>query len=324
MALKVLSLSDVQKCIDMSQAISVMEEAFNEYHQNKTILPLRTPVPVEKEHAMMLTMPAYLSQQNALGLKVVSIFPGNAEKNKPAINGALLLINEETGEAKAIMEAGYLTALRTGAVSGLATKFMAPENAEHVAIIGSGVQAMTQLEAVTCVRPIKQVSIWSRNFDNSRIFAHKIEGTYRVECYKTVHDAVKDADIICTATGSTSPLIDFEDLKEEVHINAVGSHTLAMCEINNNVMSQAMIVVDQLEAALAESGEVAQAIIQGCIRLEDILELGAIIGNAPTTRTHKVSLFKSVGLAIQDISIAHAVYNNSVQKGLGTSLELNS
>lgn len=322
MGFMVLSQRDVQQCINMHQAITLIEAAFKEYHLQQAILPLRTPVVIEKENALMLTMPAYLVQQNALGLKIISVFPNNATKGKAVINGAMLIINEDTGEAQAIMEAGYLTAMRTGAVSGVATKYLAKENAKEVAIIGSGVQAMTQLEAVACVRPIEKVNIWSRNFENARHFAQKIEEHYDVQCHQTISDAVKHADIICTATASNEPLIQLEDLKDEVHINAVGSHTPQMCEINNNVMAKALIVVDQLEAALAEAGEVVSALAKKIIHKKDIVELGALISLPPQVPSSKISLFKSVGLAIQDISIAHAVYLNALKKGLGTSMSL--
>lgn len=322
MGFMVLSQHEVQQCMDMQQAILIMETAFKEYYERHTVLPPRTHLGIEKEKALMLTMPAYLSQQNALGLKVISIFPDNFIKEKPVINGVILLLNEETGEAQAIMEAGYLTALRTGAVSGLATKYLAKENAKEVAIIGSGVQAITQLEAVACVRPIEKVSLWSRNFENSRKFAQKIEEKYEVKCHQTIQDAVKNADIICTATASTEPLLCFDDLKSDVHINAVGSHTPMMCEINNDVLSKAVVVVDQVEAALSEAGEIISALNANCIRLEDILELGALINTQQKQNQSRLTVFKSVGLAIQDISIAHAVYFNAMKKGIGTSMSL--
>ena len=322
MSFMVLTQSEVQQCIDMNQAILVMEAAFKELYSHQTVLPLRTPLAVEKENALMLTMPAYLSQQNALGLKVISVFPKNIHKDKPGINGVILLLNEETGEAQAIMEAGYLTALRTGAISGLATKYLAKKDAKDLAIIGSGVQAMTQLEAVCSVRPIEKVSIWSRNFENSKNFAQKIDERFKVECHQSIQDAVKNADIICTATPSTEPLINFTDLKPGVHINAVGSHTPKMSEINNDVMAKALVVVDQLEAALSEAGEVISALQTKSIRQEDIIELGALLSTHQPKNHSRLTVFKSVGLAIQDISIAHAVYTTALKKDLGTSMSL--
>jgi ornithine cyclodeaminase len=324
MSFIVLSQEEVRSCITMKQAIVAMEHAFKEYYADAAVLPLRTPIAIAKEEALTLTMPAYLGQQDALGLKVVSIFPNNIKQNKPSINGLILLLNEQTGEAKAIMEAGYLTAMRTGAVSGLATQYLAKEEASHVAILGSGVQALTQLEAVVNVRPITKVSVWSRTMENAKKFIKQIEHLgFEIACYSDIKNTVREADIICTATSSMEPLVNRTDLKPGVHINAVGSHTPQMCEIHNNVMSQSLIVVDQLEAACAESGEIVSALKEKCIARDDILELGALVSGKNAKKDYSYSVFKSVGLAIQDISIAHAVYLNAIQKGLGTSVSLN-
>jgi ornithine cyclodeaminase len=222
------------------------------------------------------------------------------------------------------MDAGYLTAMRTGAVSGLATQYLAKKEASHVAILGSGVQALTQLEAVVNVRPITKVSVWSRTMENAKKFIKQIEHFgFEIACYSDIKNAVQEADIICTATSSMEPLVNRTDLKPGVHINAVGSHTPQMCEIHNNVISQSLIVVDQLEAACAESGEIVSALKEECIARDDILELGALISGKKAKKDYSYSVFKSVGLAIQDISIAHAVYLNAIKNGLGTAVSLN-
>lgn len=315
----VLSQADVKQCIDMQQAIAAMESAFKQYHHGQVELPLRTSVSIKEEEALTLTMPAYLSGEKALGLKVVSVFPNNLARNKAVINGAILLLNEQTGEVQALMEAGWLTALRTGAVSGLATRYLAREDATHLAIIGSGVQAMTQLQAVCALRPIDKISIWSRDLKKAQAMAKNIDRSYDVACYQTIPETVKDADVICTATASTEALIQWQDVKPDAHINAVGSHNLLMRELGNDLMAKAVVVVDQLQAALAESGEVAAAIAAKCLSVEDIVELGAVVcGQHPDK--HQLTVFKSVGLAIQDISIAHVVYQNALKKGLGTKL----
>jgi ornithine cyclodeaminase len=323
MGLKVLTQKEIRQCINMKQAIAAMETAFKEYYAGTTKLPLRTSISIQKEDALTLSMPAYLGKQNALGLKVVSIFPNNLKHNKPSINGLILLLNEQTGEAKAIMEAGYLTALRTGAVSGLATQYLAKKDAKHVAILGSGTQAYTQLEAVINVRPIKKISIWSRTLDNASKFAQKLNSNeYEIDCYSDVHKAVYEADVICTATSSTEPLIHNAHLKPGVHINAVGSHTPHMHEIDNEVLAHSLVVVDQLEAACAEAGEIVSALRDKSIRVDDILELGALISGVKPHKEYQNTVFKSVGLAIQDISIAHSVYLNAIKEGLGTSVSL--
>lgn len=305
----------------MQQAITAMETAFIQLAQDKALSPLRTPVPIKEPQGLMLTMPAFMADQQALGVKVVSIFPANTVKNLPAINGVILLVDAASGETKALMEASFLTALRTGAVSGLATRYLAKADAKQVAIIGAGAQALTQLEAIAAVRPIEKVSVWSRNHANAVAFAQKITGRYDITCARTIQQAVKEAEIICTATASTEALIHLPDIGEQVHINAVGSHTPAMCEISNEVMAHAQVVVDKREAALAEAGEVISALEAGCLKRDDVLELGELV-LAPAKARQGLTVFKSVGLAIQDISIAHVVFDNAIAQGIGTQVSL--
>ncbi|HRD70154.1 MAG TPA: ornithine cyclodeaminase family protein [Legionella sp.] len=323
MSLLLLSLNEVKQSITMHQAIDAMERAFIQLAKQQVTLPLRTSLSMDEEQALMLTMPAYLAQDKTLGLKVVSLFPNNLAKNLPSITGFITLLDGTTGEPKAMMDAAYLTALRTGAVSGLATKYFATDNAKHVAILGSGVQAMTQLEAVTAVRNIKQVSIWSRNITNAEHFAKKIDKQFYVNVYQDVSEAVSHADIICTATSSTEPLFELKDIQPHAHINAIGSHSRAMQEIGQDVLGNSVIIVDQIEAALAESGEIIKAIEQNTIKKETLIEMGNWLLSKHTELKNKLTVFKSVGLAIQDLSVADVVYQNAVKHNLGTEFLLN-
>ncbi|KTD25679.1 ornithine cyclodeaminase [Legionella lansingensis] len=323
MALTLLRLEDIKRCITMKEAIDVMEEAFKQLARREVIMPLRTPIPVFKENALTLSMPAYLPEQGALGLKVVSIFPNNLKKNLHSVQGVILLLDAKTGKVEALMEGAYLTALRTGAVSGLATKFLSDENAKHVAIIGAGAQAATQLEAIAAVRNIEQVSIWSRNKERANTLAETIQNHFEVKTYKKLETAIKDADIICTATASTEPLIHLKHIKPNVHINAIGSHTKDMREIANDVLANASVIVDQKSAALAEAGEIIHAIRNKVLKKTSLKELGKVISkHASPYYKKRLTVFKSVGLAIQDISIAQAVYWNAKERQLGTEFEL--
>lgn len=322
MSLLLLSLDEVKQSITMNQAIDAMERAFIQLAQHETELPLRTGLSIASEDALMLTMPAYLSKDHALGLKVVSIFPQNVKKNKPSIHGLMMLLDASSGEAKALMDAAFLTALRTGAVSGLATKYFAKENAHHVAIIGSGVQAKTQLAAVAAVRNITKVSIWSRNIIHAKQFAKELAAQYDVHAYDAVAAAIQDADIICTATNSTEPLIMLEDIKPDVHINAIGSHSPLMQEISTNVLGHSIVIVDQLEAALAESGEIIHAIKEQRLNSTSIIEIGAWLMQKQHDYKNQRTVFKSVGLAIQDISVATVVYGHAIDQNLGTFFDL--
>jgi ornithine cyclodeaminase len=324
MSLKLLSLSDIKQSITMQQAIDAMESAFLQLAKQQVILPLRTGISIENEQALSLTMPAYLAQDAILGLKVVSIFPHNLTQNKPSINGLILLLDAKTGEPQVLMDAGYLTALRTGAISGLATKYFAKEKAGHLAIIGTGVQAETQIAAVATVRPIKHVTVWSRDIKKAAHFAKKFESQYDMAVYDSVSAAVKGADVICTATSSSMPLVNLQDVEPHVHINAIGSHNRHMREISNELLHQAIVIVDQQAAALAEAGEIISAIEEGQLEKTALIEIGQWLLHKKINYKNHLTVFKSVGLAIQDLSVAHVVYENAKHKNLGQSFALNS
>lgn len=323
MSLLLLSLAEVQKCITMNQAIDAMERAFIQLANQKATLPLRTGISIDEEKALTLTMPAYLEQDKTLGLKVVSIFPNNITHNIPSITGFIMLLDAHTGQPKVLMDAAYLTALRTGAVSGLATKYFARDNAKHVAIIGSGAQSLTQLDAVAAVRNIERVSIWSRNIMNARALAKKLEAQYEIKVYEHVASAIKDADIICTATSSTEALIHLNDIQPHVHINAIGSHSPSMQEIGQDVLGKSVVLVDQLQAALSESGELIKAVEQNTLKKESILEMGQWLLHPEIDYKNQLTVFKSVGLAIQDLSVAEVVYQNALKNKLGFHFSIN-
>lgn len=321
MALKLLSISDVKQSITMIEAIDAMESAFLQLAEHQATLPMRTGIPVG-ENGLALTMPAYLAKANILGLKTVSVFPENVKHNLPSINGTILLLDATTGEPLVLMDAGYLTALRTGAVSGLATKYFSLDRPSTVVIIGSGAQAVTQLEAVAAVREIHKVIVWSRQLENAKTFAKKMENSYNIHVYEALSSALKEADIICTATASTEPLVHLDDLKPHVHINAVGSHSKSMQEISGDVLKKAVVIVDQLEAAMNEAGEIIEAVKQQNLQKETITELGSWLLKKVPPVQEKLTVFKSVGLAIQDLAVAHVVYQNALKRQAGSVFKL--
>ncbi|KTD51863.1 ornithine cyclodeaminase [Legionella quinlivanii] len=322
MTLKLLSLSEVKQCISMPEAIDAMERAFIQLAQQKAALPLRTGIPVG-HNGLTLTMPGYLSDEKILGLKVVSVFPDNIQHNKPSINGTILLIDASTGEPLVLMDAAYLTALRTGAVSGLASKYFSRDVPSTVSILGAGVQAMTQLEAVAAVRQIEQVFVWSRHLESAEKFAREMGAFYNIQACEQLSSALKNSDIICTATASTEPLVNIDDLKPHVHINAIGSHHPSMQEISGDVLQKAVVVVDQIDAVMKEAGEIINAVEQQKIKRESIIELGSWLLEKAAPVQERLTVFKSVGLAIQDLAVAEVVYQNALKMNLGTAFKLN-
>ncbi|MDO8955095.1 MAG: ornithine cyclodeaminase family protein [Gammaproteobacteria bacterium] len=326
MQIRILSQQDVRQAISMKEAIASMREAFAELAKGHAHAPLRSVIKVNAEDASLF-MPGFLSGNKQLGVKIVSAFPSNKARQIPAIHGVVILIDAETGLPKALMDASYLTALRTGAVSGLATDLLAAKEASVAAIIGAGVQARTQLEAVCAVRNIKEVRIYSRTHESAQALVDSIRDQagfpHIIKICSTVSEACESADVICAATPATEPLVEFEHLKLSVHINAVGSHNYTMREIDESILKQALIVVDQKAAAIAEAGEIIHAIKNGSIQESDLVELGSLVNSVKFTRDFtKPSLFKSVGLSIQDVSVAEKVLSLSEQKGLGSMIDL--
>lgn len=322
MTLKLLSLAEVKQSITMPEAISAMERAFIQLAQQEASVPLRTGIPVGK-NGLTLTMPAYLSKEKILGLKVVSVFPDNTQHNKPSINGTILLLDATTGEPLMLMDAGYLTALRTGAISGLATHYFSQDLASTVTIVGAGAQAITQLKAVAAVRQIEQVFVWSRHLESAQKFAKEMSAFYNVHVCQKLSFALKKSDIICTATGSTEPLVHLHDLQPHAHINAIGSHHPSMQEISGEVLQKAVVIVDQIEAAMKEAGEIIHAVAQKKMKPESVIELGSWLLKKTPHVQEQLTVFKSVGLAIQDLAVAQVVYQNALTMNLGTTFKLN-
>lgn len=310
MELNILNAADVKKALPMPLAITAMLSAFSQLSKGEVHMPLRTATNIHSQQATILSMPAYLSESQEASVKIVSIFPNN--QNSATINGMVIYIDAISGQPRAILEGASLTAIRTGAVSGLATDLLANKDASVLAIIGSGVQAETQLEAVCCVRNIQKIYIYSRKKENAEKFAAKLQHS-NIEVVTEIQHATKQADVICTATSATAPLIKLDDIKPGVHINAVGSYTPQMMELDAQLLAHANIFVDQREAALEEAGEIINAIKHKIINPEVLKELGDLVTKKISGRLNKnqITIFKSVGLAIQDVSAAAAALKNN-------------
>ncbi len=322
MPLRVLTQDDVRSAITMRQAIDAMRQAFGQLSAGHARVPLR--LPLETEKGVTLFMPAYLQRTGDLGAKIVSVYGDNPARGLPMINALVLVLDNQTGMPLALMDGTYLTALRTGAGSGLATELLAREDAEVAAVFGAGAQARTQLEAVRAVRPIREVRIVSRTRASAQRFASEIEGI-DVRVMDDRSAAVRGADIIVAATTSSTPVFDGRDVEPGTHINGIGSYTPAMQEVDAAVVQRAKIVVDQREAALEEAGDLIIPIRQGLIRAEDIYaELGEIVNGEKAGRTSddEITFFKSVGNAAQDVVTARWALEAAEERGLGTLVAL--
>ncbi|MEJ0055779.1 MAG: hypothetical protein WDN75_09085 [Bacteroidota bacterium] len=237
------------------------------------------------------------------------MFDKNAARKLPVIQGEMIVMDGTTGSPLAMIEAEYLTALRTGAASGLATDLLARKNIEVLAIFGTGIQAETQLEGVLSVRDIKEVIIFGRDLKKTRSFCRRMKERFKVNIVPSESfDELREADVICTATTCTEPLFQLHQLKNGVHINGIGSYKPTMQEIPGDVIKKALLVVDHRGAALTEPGDIVIPIKRKLITKEHIhAELGEIVAGSKKGRTSQdqITVFKSVGNAIQDLAIAH-------------------
>lgn len=323
-SIRILSAEDVQQALPMSDAVDGMKRAFAALSTGQATMPLRGRV--NANGGTTLIMPAHVHGDDGgdFGVKVVSVFPENAKRGEPIIYSGVLVFDPMTGRPLALMEGGTLTAIRTGAGIGAATDVLARADSRVVAIIGSGVQARTQLEAVCAVRDIERVLVFSRTVANAEAFATTMAGTgaipARIDIAPTPEDAVSQADIVCAATTSTTPVFSGNALKAGTHINGVGSYTPEMQEVDEVTLQRALIAVDARESVLAEAGEIIIAIEQGAIAEKDIhAEIGEVIADKAIGRTSndQITFFKSCGVAVQDAVAARIALDNAEKHDIG-------
>ncbi|MCL4488054.1 MAG: hypothetical protein M1132_01365 [Chloroflexi bacterium] len=327
--MRVLSRSDVQRALPMKQAIGIVRDAFAQLSTNQATVPLRVPISVEKYDGVTLFMPAYLNASDALAVKIVSVYNQNPARGLPLIHALVVVIDAATGKPLATMEGGYLTALRTGAASGAATELLARPDAHVAAIFGAGVQGHTQLLAVAAVRQLQKVVVFDAARERAESFVQEMRGQPGVPAdlgvAATPAEAVKQADIICTATTSTRPIFSGADVKPGTHINAIGAYTPQMQEIDEVTMRACKIVIDSRSGALVEAGDLIIALQKGAIKESDIYaEIGEIAaGKKPgREKPDEITLFKSVGNAVQDASVARAIYDAAQREKLGVEIEI--
>ena len=325
----IISRKEVESVLTMKDSIAVTEIAFTELANDKVNMPQRTVIPIQDHNGTFLAMPAYIGGElDALGLKLVTVYPNNPSKHQlPTILGTLQLCNQCTGEVIAIMDAGYLTAVRTGAVSGVATKYLSRENSTTCTVFGAGAQARKQIEAIKLVRPIDNVLVIDISPEASQIFADDMSETLNISVMTTedIEGAIRQSDIIVTATNSQEPLFDGNWLQTGTHINNIGSHSVNARELDTTTVVRSKFVADLKEANLAEAGDILIPIQEGAVTEEKIYaSLGdIIIGNKPGRENDdEITVFKSCGLAIQDISTALAVYKAAMEKNICTEISL--
>jgi ornithine cyclodeaminase len=327
MQIRILSGADVRAAIDMPAAIDAMRDAFGALADGRATVPVR--LALQTPHGVTLFMPAHVSGDGEIaGAKVVSVNPDNAGRGIPVIHGAVLALEAETGRLRALMDGTWLTALRTGAVGGLAADLLARRDASVVALFGAGVQARAQLEAVRCVRPITEVRIVSRSGASAAALVEEL-GRHGdgVEAHVVSEPAaaISGADIVIAATSSATPVFPGALVEPGTHVTGVGSFTPEMREVDTDLVMRARVIVDQREAILEEGGDIVGPIRDGAVDASVMeAEIGEIVLGRASGRTgdEEITFFKSVGNAVQDVTVAARVLEVAEREGLGVLAEL--
>jgi ornithine cyclodeaminase/alanine dehydrogenase-like protein (mu-crystallin family) len=318
----VLSSADVRQLVPMRDAIGTAREAFTAVSRGLIVQPDRLSV----ADGSTLIMFAAAAKSDAV-VKVISVRPGNERLGMSSLQVIVLALDETTGQVRAVIEGAALTALRTGAASGLATDLLAADGASVLGMIGAGSQAADQIRAVCSVRPITELRIASRYRESAERLAVALAPSLDLVACRAVaspREAVAGADVVCTATRSSAPLFGAEDLKDTVHINAIGAYSPTMCELPADLLSRATVLaVDQLDAALHEAGDLIQALDAGVLEPGSLVEIGRLLDcDPPPARGNGISVFKSVGVGAQDWALVKRMLAGAGQADGLRSLEL--
>ena len=327
MTILILNHDEVVRLLPMQECIGVMREALIKLAQGQVHQPLRMIVRPPDAIGVMGLMPSYMSGEGAAyGLKVVGVFPANPGKGKDAHQGSVMLFSAETGELQAMMNASAVTAIRTAAVSGVATDLLAREDAHNLAIIGAGVQARTHLEAMSHVRSLKRCRIASRTIEHARQLVKEMSERFPfpLVAVETVAEALHDADVIVTATNAKEPVVRREWISPGAHLNVVGSSTPKSREVDSATMADAALFVDRRESTVNEAGDYLFPASEGVIGPDHIrAELGELLTGSKAARSSpdEITLFKSLGLAVEDLAAAAYLYQKARESNAGTWVE---
>jgi ornithine cyclodeaminase/alanine dehydrogenase-like protein (mu-crystallin family) len=325
MSVLVLTYDDVERLLPMDECIDVMADALSALARGEMFQPLRSVARPPKTSGLMGLMPAYRGGDDPMfALKAINVVPENPRlRGLDAHQGAVLVSDGESGELTALVNASAITEIRTAAVSGVATRLLARENAREVAILGAGVQARSHLQAMAAVRPFSRARLWSRTREHAEQLAHTAGVPFPVHVADTAEEAVRGADVIVTATASAEPIVARDWIADGAHINAVGSSVPHTRELDGATVAASTLIVDRRESAENEAGDYLLALQEGAIQPGHIhAELGEVVAGTATGRTSDdgITLFKSLGIAIEDLAAADHVVRKARAQGYGTEV----
>jgi len=330
MRIKVFEATEIRQALSMAEAIKVVKDAFAQLSSRQAQSPVRTRLDLQGQGEVALIMSAYLGKTRALGAKMVTVLPKNPQRGLPAVQALVLLFNATTGRPLAIFEGTHLTCLRTGAATGAATQMLSRPDCQGLALFGAGGQAFSQAEGVLAARRIEQIKIFDILPEKADLLAKALQKApwgrdAEVLRADSPEKALEGADIVVCATSSSKPVFNGKILGEGVHINAIGSFRPDMQEVDEETIRRSKIFVDSVKACLEEAGDLIIPLKKGLIKKSDILaELGEVIsGKKPGRRSEEdVTYFKSVGNAVQDISVAQAILQQAEERRLGQEVDL--
>jgi ornithine cyclodeaminase/alanine dehydrogenase-like protein (mu-crystallin family) len=321
----ILSRDDMRRALDAAELFDRMTEGFQQLAEGRWKMPLRVAIEMPAHEGVSLFMPSYCEGLAAAGMKLVTVMNGNPAKNLPLIHSKYLYVGADTGEVLSLMDAEFLTALRTAVVSALVTDLVGKSGGRTMAIFGTGVQAWHHVEVFTKLFAIGEVLVFGLTPELSEQFAERVERQLRKPARRAILNELKRAEIICTCTTSPAPLFEVKDLSSNVHINAIGAYRPNTREIGSDVMARAIIVVDSYESAFNEAGEIiiplSEAVIQRDSVYASIDELVSGAKPAPEI-DNRITVFKAVGMALEDLVAADLAYRNAREKGLGTEVAI--
>lgn len=323
----ILSQTEMRQLLSLSECIDAIEEGFRFNAQNQDVIPVRLPLELPDLQAVTLFMPAYLPHSGTLGAKIVSVFPRNTVRGLPVVTGFYVLCDPDTGALLALMDATHLTAIRTAATSAVATRYLGKDNASRLAVFGAGVQARFHVEAMRAVRPITEIRVYNRTPERGQTFAEEIRRSSDLPVYvaESPDACIDGADLIVTCTRSRTPLFDGNRVPYGAHINAVGVYTPDAQELDQRTVQRAAVFVDTFQGALAEAGDLLVPLTKGLIARDHLRgELADLVTGQVKGRTSndEITVFKSVGYALEDAVTAHLAYLKAVRLGVGVSVDL--
>ncbi len=307
----------------MNTCIELVEDAHRRLQTGKGFQPLRTGIFPEGSKGLLATMPAYLSNPEIYGMKAVSVFHDNHNLGLESHQGAIILIDPQTGVLMAVVDGAEITAMRTAAASAVATRYLSREDSTSLSLIGSGVQAHSHLAAISQVRELDEVIVWSRANGNAKRFMQDYADQYKIRAVRDIEGALQ-SDIICTLTASATPLFDLNMVEKGSHINAVGASSSTTRELESGFVQGATWFTDVYESVANESGALVIPLKEGLIKkLPTVTELGALITGEHSGRTYndEITVYKSLGVGIQDIVTAQHVLEEAQKQNMGVMVD---